>query len=223
MTDLMLLAATWMVLIWWASSSVFRLRGVTAIAMVLITVTAPKLVSTEFGITNMGVALYAAVMTAQTILLMTGHRSVALGTIPMVFFTLICAVVSFSVIAAAPVVPGNEDAAAALSALMTFSLRIVVASFLAFLLSQLTLVWCFDAMHAAPALLRGIGAQLIAQTADSAVFFPVAFGNTSLGGLIEIGGVGLAAKLVLTLLMAPLLVLNRTKHGRSVSPQSAEI
>jgi uncharacterized integral membrane protein (TIGR00697 family) len=208
MTALLLLTAIEAGLIAYASASLYRLRGLVVINMVLITLLAAKQIEVLGFTSNLGNALYVGVMTAQTITLAAGRRDVALGNKATCYFALLAVVLLGGAVGFAPVVPGNESLAFAIDAVTGFAPRVVVASFLAFALSQYVLIHGFDYLGRWPLAWRCLAIQIVAQGVDSAVFFPCAFLNDSNGGaVIEMALTGFAVKVALTALLLPLLFL----------------
>jgi uncharacterized PurR-regulated membrane protein YhhQ (DUF165 family) len=196
-------------LIWYASSNLIWLRAVVGINMVLITLYGAKLVEVLGYTSNLGSVCYVGAMTGQTMILMAGRRDIALGGIKIILFSLICIILIGSIIGQSPIVPGNEPSALAIGAVTKVSVRIVTSSFIAFTLAMFVLVWTFGALSKWPMPARCFGAQVLAQIVDSALFFPIAFGNKV--EVVEIALTGVVFKLVLTLIMLPILFMQREK------------
>jgi uncharacterized PurR-regulated membrane protein YhhQ (DUF165 family) len=209
MTAMISLLGIEYLLLWYASSSSIWIRVTVGINMVLITLYGAKLVEILGYTSNLGSACYVGAMTGQTMILMTGRRDIALGAIKIVLFALVFIILIGSVIGQSPIVLGNEASALAIGAVTKVSVRIVTSSFIAFALAMFVLVWTFGALSKWSLPVRCFGAQVAAQIVDSALFFPIAFGNKI--EVVEIVFTGLVFKFVLTLLLLPILFMQREK------------
>lgn len=175
------------------SSGPFRLRGLIAVNIVLISLLASKLVSIGGFVTNVGSVLYATVVLAQIIIFDRFGKQAAVDTIRMTLYALVAALTLSYVVAHVPTVYGNEDASFALLQISDFSLRVVLASFFAFVLGQAALIISMEKFQSYAT------SVLLVQIVDSAIFFPVAFGIFKLGEMTEILMVGLFLKVFISL------------------------
>ena len=107
------------------SKGPFRLRGLIAVNMILISLLASKLISIGGMVTNAGTVLYAAVVLGQVIIFDRFGKQAAVDTIKMTLYALIAALSLSYVVANLPVIYGNEGESYALLMMSDFSLRVV--------------------------------------------------------------------------------------------------
>lgn len=146
----------------------YRMRGLIALNMVIISLFAPKLFEYHGFISNIGNVFYAAVMIMQTYIFMQYGHKAAVSTIRMTLFALVSSLALVYAMSIVPVVAGNEVFSAAVSQVTNFSLETIFASFFAFVIGQSVLVYFLD--KTIP-----IVAVLAAQFVDTIIFFPIAF------------------------------------------------
>ena len=159
------------------SGEPYRLRGLAvARPMILISLFAPLLMHVNGLYSNVGNIWYATAIMAQCIILERWGSRAALDTVVMVYTTLATLFAACAVLPLFPVVPGNEEWARAIHMIAARNVQITVASFSAFGLAQLVLIWVYvHTRHAFGPLVAMIMATVGAQIIDSVVFFPLAF------------------------------------------------
>lgn len=196
---MMLLIAIEMALMVYATlaEGPYRMRGLIALNMVLISLFAPKLFEYHGFISNVGNVFYAAVMIMQTYIFMQYGHKAAVSTIRMTLFSLVSVLALVYAMSIVPAVAGNEVFSAAVSQVTNFSLETIFASFFAFVIGQSVLVYFLDKTNPAVAI-------IVAQFVDTVIFFPIAFSYSP--ALLGIMITGFIFKVLLTpILASPLL------------------
>ena len=192
---MMLLIATEMALLAYAAmpTNPYRMRGLIALHMVLISLFAPKLFEYYGFISNIGAIFYAAVMVMQTYIFTQYGHDAAVATIRMTLFALVSTLALVYAMSVVPVVAGNELFSIAVQQVANFSLETILASFFAFIIGQSVLVYALGKTNPVVAL-------VLAQLADTVVFFPIAFAYSPI--LIPIIMTGYFTKILVSVPLA---------------------
>jgi len=148
------------------------LHGFVVLNMLMIPILGGKFV-TVFGMTsNIGNVFYAFTCVAQ-IILCTVRESKAILNISRSLFAVIFFLIFSQLVIALPVLPFNEDFASALVRVFTPVLIVVVASFLAFSVSQTFLVKACEKISTEKFIVY-IGLSVMCQLLDTVIFFLIA-------------------------------------------------
>lgn len=185
------------ILMWYAmlSAGPYRLRGLIAINMMLITLMASKTIVLFSHLTNIANILYASVMLSQYIIYKKFGKEASVATVKITIYALVsCTSLSYT-LSLFPIVAGNELSAHAISTIADFSLAVLFASFFAFVFGQTSLIVALESG------LGGLWAIFIAQMVDSAVFFPIAFGLVNGFPIMDALWTGFVFKLVVSVII----------------------
>ncbi len=191
--------------------------GLMAANMILISTFGGKLVDVFGFMTNAGNIFYAAVFLCVFALLdryghEAAHRGIWIGFAPLVAFVIL-AQLAVALISA----PETRALDAAIHTVFAISPRILLASVFAYFISLYMLTAVFDTARSwrAPLFAAVFAATLVAQAADSILFFTIAFLDTvPLRALIEIILTGYAVKVAAGIIAIPFLYINRLYSTR---------
>ena len=178
--------------------------------MLLITIFAPKLF-TLFGLTtNIGTIMYSVVFPISFILDTKFGRKDTIKGLNMVMFNVSLFILLQTLLSLFPVLQVNYHFGSLINELISKSNSVAVASLTAFYFSQLLFIIFVDKMKKYGWISIYIIASIIAQTADSLVFFPIAFNQLSPEIIWNIFLDSMIIKMVLVLLYIPLLTKIKT-------------
>jgi uncharacterized integral membrane protein (TIGR00697 family) len=194
-----------------------RLYSAIIVFLILIAGVGGKIVD-FFGFeTNTGNIFYASVFLATYFLIerygrREGTRSIWIGVIAVVFFSLLARITSVLVGSGA-----TAELDAALVVAFDPLLRLTFASLIAYAISQTCNVYLYiylkERMQGARLWLRANATNVVAQLIDSIVFFLVAFlGTVPFTNVWEVLLIGFVIKVVFMLAASPLLYLNRVEE-----------
>jgi uncharacterized integral membrane protein (TIGR00697 family) len=194
-----------------------RLYSAIIVFLILIAGVGGKIVD-FFGFeTNTGNIFYASVFLATYFLIerygrREGIRSIWIGVIAVVFFSLLARLTSALTGSGA-----TAELDAALSVAFDPLLRLTFASLLAYAISQTCNVYLYiylkERLKGARVWLRANATNIVAQLIDSTVFFLVAFlGTVPFANVWEVLLTGFVIKVIFMLAAAPLLYLNRVEE-----------
>ena len=191
--------------LWWASTKQHRwLHGLVIINMVCISIFGEKLVSSFGFVSNVGNICYAFVCVAQiNLCIIEKDQKNAILNILRALASLLMLLAFSQVIISLPVVSGNEEFSNAAVRVASAAPNIVVASFLAFVVSQTVLIKIFT-VSSGSTFLKFVFATVVCQVLDSAIFFPIAFIGNMHSSIIGLAVVGCITKVVVMLLLFPL-------------------
>ncbi len=194
-----------------------RLYTALVVFLILIGATGGKLVEFFGHETNTGNIFYAAVFLATYFLVerygkTKGLRSVWIALIVISFFTVLSQITVLY-----EGVESTASFADALQIVFTDSLRVTVASLLAYAVSQTFNIYLYsylkEKMNGGRLWLRANAANAAAQILDSVVFFTIAFwGVVPLESVWSIIVTGFFLKVIYMMLASPLLYLNTVEH-----------
>lgn len=187
----------------------YRLRGICVVLnMLAISLFGPALMTVAGWTTNVGNVWYATAICAQCIILERHGRDEARATIPMVYGAITMMLGVCVALHQFPVLPATEMGRA-IHILTGHQPRLVMGSYVAFFLAQMALIaawgWLRPRCSAGWTVLL---ATLACQLVDTPVFFVSAFaGEIPWPVLVEIMGVGLAAKIGLAVVLLPVFAV----------------
>ena len=190
-----------------------RLFGVIAMNLILISIFGGKFINIFGFVTNAGNVFYACVFLATHFLLERTSKENTLPTIwfgaGAVFFFIVLSQLAVYFGATSPTSPLN----AALGVVFALSPRIAFASILSYIFAQYINIalysWIKEHTKDKFLWLRSNGANIVAQLADSAIFFTVAFLDLPGGELVQAILIGWAIKTAVVVLGTPFLYLDR--------------
>lgn len=193
--------------------SKYRLRGFITVNMILVSLFSQKLM-TVFGLTaNVGCIFYGTVFVSQYILYSAYGEEEAKTCLNMVLFNLATATGLSFLLLNFPTVIGNETSAMLINGILSVQVKVVVASYLAFYISQVVFIkvlhWLVPKEHSYTS--RYFASVFISQLVDSFLFFSIAFSQLPFAQLGSIIVSGYIIKMVVALLFTPLLFFKRTR------------
>src|SRR3989344_1683404 len=194
-----------------------RLYSAIIVFLILIAAVGGKIVEFFGFATNTGNIFYASVFLATYFLIerygrREGIRSIFIGIVAVVFFSLLARVTSALIGSGA-----TAQLDDALSVAFDPLLRLTFASLLAYAISQSCNVYLYiylkERLQGAHVWLRANVTNVVAQLLDSTVFFLVAFlGTVPFASVWEVLLTGFVIKVVFMMLASPLLYLNRVEE-----------
>ena len=171
--------------------------ALSAVCMTRLSITAGVVIEVFGFRSNFGCLLYVPVLFG-TVLCSRGDFKQAWMQISGVFAGIIAAAFLLWAVQSLPLADNGN--LAHIRALSEVSSRVVTASFLAFIIGNGV---CLALMrHTGNAIL----AQIVAQAADSLIFFPIAFGNQPDFPIMQTMADGFAIKSMIVIVSAPLLI-----------------
>ncbi len=196
-----------------ARNGVKRLVGSIALNLILVTIFGSKLVSVFGYTTNIGNIFYACVFLATYFLLIRQSKEETMHTI---WFGLICllffVVLSQLTIYIVGVNPGDK-LDMALRTTFDLSIRVTVASALAFMFSQYANIQVYDFINKFTKgnylWIQALGATIIAQLIDSCLFFTIAFLDMPGKFLVQAIVTGWIIKIAVIILAIPFFYIDR--------------
>lgn len=195
----------------WASwqPNPYRLRGVcVTLNMIAIARFGPALFEIGGYTTNIGNIWFASAVCAQLIILERHGRTEALATIGMVYGALTFMFALGLAVHAFPVLPDN-DTGRAIHIVTDHQTRIIMASYVAFFLSQMTMIMAWERVRPhMSAVAAAALAMAVCQLVDTPVFFVGAFADAMpVDVLIEVAVVGFVAKCLIGGALLPVFVV----------------
>ena len=182
----------------------FKLRGVVLINMILIGLFAPKLFSLDGVVSNVANLFYASIFCAQTIVQRNFGAKEANANVGTALAVMSLVFVLTYLLGHVPMVDPQRPISAAIVTLTTYQVPVIVASYIAFAVSQSVLILMLRTIDG----WRGIIlATLVGQTVDSAIFFPIAFSDLPMETILIVGLTGFATKVVCAVALAPVYYL----------------
>jgi queuosine precursor transporter len=188
-------------------------RAIIIANMIVIATPAALKEVSFFGLVSNATNLcYAAVFFGMS-LIATRAEGVkdAMTTVHAVFLTLVAFILVRLALAGLPIIPGNEGVGELLNRVSTTNVQVMVASFLAFYISNSINIAVIMGKKFCGGLSlwkRKLIGNLSGQLADSAVFFPVAFyGVLSGATIVQFAISGFLIKAVLNTLDTPAFLL----------------
>ena len=178
----------------------------------MIALFAPYLVDVFGMTTNIGCLFYAGVVASQCLVMERWGLNIAREEIATTYMRLAAVFAACAVIGVLPVVPGNEAFAESAKLIARFQTSVVIAAFIAFALSQLTLLLLYPKLRRVFGPTGALVLGMVAcQAVDSPVFFTVAFPHDP--DLIEFIIKGFLAKVLFGVALMP-VVLWSVAHAR---------
>lgn len=201
--------AEFLFLLYAASSNfVNKLHGYVISKMVFISIFAPVLLMIGGTTTNVGTLLYGSVMSAQCIVFIKFGKDVVHRILDTSLFILVMTFISSMFVQNLPLLVGNEQYLLAAKSLLNFSPMNILASFIAFSISQSVLIYLLSKLKNWN-IFKIVGAIIIAQIVDSVIFFPIAFSSIPEWWMIMISGFWV--KVALAIVYAPAIYLSIRK------------
>lgn len=191
--------------LWWVATrpNPVWFHSLLVLNMVLITLFAEKMMAVFCLTSNVGNVFYASACVVQLLICQVEGEQAATLNIPRTLFALIFVLALALVLGSFPSVVGNEEMSAALRRVLSLSPVVIVASFFAFIASQVVLIKTFDWKPARRLFWRFTLAAIACQVVDSLIFFPLAFQSLHLD-LLKVTGSGIALKVGVMLGFYPL-------------------
>ncbi len=191
-----------------------RLFGSVALNLILISIFGAKFVSILGYTTNVGNIFYACVFLATYFILERQSKKEAINTI---WFGLVVTTffIFFSQIVANFINPNSLDAIdVAMKTLFSFSIRVAIASALAYIFAQYInicmFVWIRDKTGDKFLWLQVLGATIVGQLIDSCLFFTIAFLDMSGALLLQAIITGWIVKIGVIVLAIPALYFDKS-------------
>lgn len=185
---------------YYASRSRFALQGFAAINMLLSLLLTSKVGAFGSGFTSLTSVWYTAVLAAQVhIKLFHGRRATVDSAVMMMstsaLFTALILCTAF-----VPTVPGNEFAAEALQRWSDRAQYTVPAAFMGYAVSQTIVLAVIGHARMLPRV-SALLAMVLAQVADSFIYFPAAFRSLDVARLTEVMMSGFQLKMYATMFL----------------------
>lgn len=183
--------------VYYASRSRFALQSFAAVNMVMALLLSHKLGVFFGNPTSVGCVWYTAVLATQVHIKLFYGRKAAVDSA----FMLVSTSALFTALAVAasivPTVEGNEVAAAALTRWVDGAQYTVPAAFLGYAVAQTIILAVIGKIRSYP-WASALLAMVLAQVADTFVYFPAAFRNLDVDALILFAEAGIKLKLYAT-------------------------
>lgn len=188
------------------------LQSFTILNMLFVPIFGAKMIEI-FGLTsNIGTVFYSFAVLGFALIIFRYGRRVAYETLVRVLGLFGIVFTTLFIMHMLPVIPGNEDASSAFSLLYETRESIVMASYMALVISIIVFITVvrYAKAHKFPTLGYALAIPVV-QVIDSAVFFPIAFHDYS-GNLFELAYEGTIIKILIGLLTVPLMYLLTSDH-----------
>lgn len=183
--------------VYYASRSRFALQGFAAVNMVMVLLLSHKLVTFYGSSTSVGAVWYTAVLATQAHIKLYYGRRAAVDSAIMLISTSALFVALVVTAALVPGVLGNEIAAGALTRWVDNAQYTVPAAFLGYAVAQTIILAVIGKIRSHP-WASALLAMVLAQVADTFVYFPAAFRNLDVDALILFAAAGIKLKLYAT-------------------------